>query len=92
MRRYPDAHVFVVPGVWENDAVVPDASRPTEPVLQGAVDTRSVFFGFPVAVPAMRGDRASSERTEATAGWSWPSRSARTARASGWTRARRART
>jgi hypothetical protein len=69
MRRYPDAHVFVVPGVWEGNAVLPDASRPTEPVLQGALDTQSVFFGFPVAVPAMRGDRASSKHTDATAGW-----------------------
>jgi hypothetical protein len=69
VRRYPEAHIFLVRAVWEDDEAVPDPAQTEEAVLQGALDSRSVFLGFPVAVAAMRGDRTATARTPDTAGW-----------------------
>jgi hypothetical protein len=67
--RYTEAHVYLCRGVWDGDAVLPDPTQIEEAVLQGAIDRKSVFYGFPVKAEDMRGDRANGDRTPATAGW-----------------------
>lgn len=69
IRRYPDAHVYLTRGRWQAGAVVPDDATLSEPVLVGMLDSRSVFYGFPVTVSDMCGDRTSRTRTPETAGW-----------------------
>jgi hypothetical protein len=69
LRRYPDAHIYLIRGVWDGDAVVPDDTVYSEPILQGALDRRTVFYGYPIKASALRGDRAGDDRTEETAGW-----------------------
>jgi hypothetical protein len=49
--------------------VVPDDTVYSEPILQGALDRRTVFYGYPIKASALRGDRAGDDRTEETAGW-----------------------
>jgi len=69
VRRYPEAHIFLLRGVWDGDEVVPDPAHTEEAVLQGALDSRSIFLGFAVSARAMRGDRTAASHTEETAGW-----------------------
>ena len=69
LRRYPDAHVYLIRGVWDGDTVVPDETVYQEPILQGALDRRTVFYGYPMKASALRGDRAAGDGTEKTAGW-----------------------
>ncbi len=70
VRRYPDAHVYLTRGRWPTTgAVVPDDTEVAEPVLQGALDRRSVFYGFAVSATDLRGDRTATVRTPETAGW-----------------------
>jgi hypothetical protein len=69
LRRYPDAHIYLIRGVWDGDTVVPDDTVYSEPILQGALDRRTVFYGYPIKASTLRGDRAGDDRTEETAGW-----------------------
>jgi hypothetical protein len=69
LRRYPDAHVYLTRGSWDGDTVVPDGAVYAEPVLRGALDRRTVFYGFPYTARALRGNRSGTDRTERTAGW-----------------------
>jgi hypothetical protein len=69
LRRYPDAHIYLIRGVWDGDTVVPDETVYSEPVLRGALDRRTVFYGFPTRASDLRGDRAGTVRSERTAGW-----------------------
>ena len=69
VRRYPETHVYLTRGMWEGDEVVPDASQLSEPLLQGVLDRRTIFYGFAVSAADMCGDRAGDSRSEASAGW-----------------------
>jgi hypothetical protein len=55
--------------VWESGVVVPDDTRPEEPVLQGRLDATTQFYGVPVSEADLRGDRRGRDRTPETAGW-----------------------
>ena len=69
VRRYPQTHVYLTRGVWKSREVVPDDEQLLEPMLQGVLDRRTVFYGFAVSSTDMRGSRNGSSRNEATAGW-----------------------
>jgi hypothetical protein len=69
VRRYPDAHLYLVRGVWKDGAVAPEANEAQEPLMQGMLDARSLFLGFPLRTALLRGDRASSRRAPDEAGW-----------------------
>ncbi|MGE0449065.1 MAG: hypothetical protein AB7Q29_05710 [Vicinamibacterales bacterium] len=69
LRRYPSTHVYVCRGVWDGTTVRPDDTRIAEAVLQGSIDRRTSFFGFPIAAADLRGDRRNPIRTGGSAGW-----------------------
>jgi hypothetical protein len=69
LRRYPDAHIYLTRGTWQDDTVVPDPTRLEEPVLQGALDARTSFCGFAVSSDDLRGRRGGSARAQQCAGW-----------------------
>jgi hypothetical protein len=69
IRRYPDAHIYLVPGRWKGDQVIPNAAKAEEAVLHGALDGRSLFLGFARPVAVLRGNRTATTHTPATAGW-----------------------
>jgi hypothetical protein len=67
--RYPEVHVYLTRGIWSSGVVIPDPGQIKEAVLFGALDKRSIFCGFPVAIDRMRGDRSSDSQSERSAGW-----------------------
>lgn len=71
IRRYPDAHVYLTRGKWEKDKVIPNIDQLQEPLMQGMLDRRTVFYGFPLSTQDMHGNRTQrlSDRTPEDAGW-----------------------
>lgn len=71
IRRYPDAHVYLTQGKWDEDTVIPNIDHLQEPLMQGMLDRRTVFYGFPLSTQEMHGNRTQrlSDRTPEDAGW-----------------------
>jgi hypothetical protein len=69
IMRYPDVHVYVCKGAWKDGSVSPDPLDVREVVLQGALDSRSNFYGFALSPSALRGNRQAANRTRESAGW-----------------------
>lgn len=71
VRRYPNAHVYLRKGEWQHGEVVPTGNHLSEPLMQGMIDRRTAFYGFPVNTDDLRGNRMqrSSGRTATGAGW-----------------------
>ena len=69
VRRYPEMHVYAARAVWDGDTAVPDESDTREPVLLGALDRATRFYGIPVRVRDLRGHRFARPRTAQSAGW-----------------------
>lgn len=72
VRRYPEVHVYLTGGIWQDHDVIPGAAKVREPLLQGMLDRRTVFYGFPVSAQDMRGKRkkrVGMPREPEDAGW-----------------------
>lgn len=72
VRRYPDAHIYLTRGVWRKNQVTPDPGQISEPVLQGALDRDTFFYGFTLSDDEMRGSRRARPATKPSpesAGW-----------------------
>jgi hypothetical protein len=69
LRRYPDAHIYLVRAVWVGTSVGTDDADWREPALRGTLDASTQFYGFTVSAADLRGDRGGGIRTPQTAGW-----------------------
>lgn len=69
VRRYPDLRVYAVRATWAGATAEPDETDRREPVLLGALDRATRFYGIPVPAADLRGDRGARPRTPGSAGW-----------------------